>query len=174
MVAGAVDADASVETPVALSEVDDDGLMDAASEQSAVTADSSGSGSSGMASALSAGDDDESNVKSGKKRRRKKLASSADDTSFTPASDSCAACCEPLRRVAHGLPVPQRQNSTLICRISGKVMSDSDPPLVLPNGNAYSQSALQKMASKSENFAIRDPRTGECFSLSDCKRAFIV
>jgi macrophage erythroblast attacher len=40
--------------------------------------------------------------------------------------------------LGESLPNAHHVNSSLVCRISGKMMDESNPPLVLPNGYVYS------------------------------------
>ncbi len=43
-----------------------------------------------------------------------------------------------LGQLAEEVPWSHHSNSTLICRVSGKVMDENDPPMALPNGRVYS------------------------------------
>jgi macrophage erythroblast attacher len=86
---------------------------------------------------------------------------------------ACPACNDPLRGLAVALPVALRQQSFLLCRISGSVMGDDDPPLALPNGNVYSTSALKAQASANGG-RVRDPRSGEVFTLDDCVKLHVL
>ena len=44
-----------------------------------------------------------------------------------------------LGSLAAKVPRNRRENSTLICRVTEKVMDDQNPPMCLPNGMVYSQ-----------------------------------
>jgi macrophage erythroblast attacher len=87
--------------------------------------------------------------------------------------DACPACNEPLRSLAVALPVALRQQSFLLCRMSGAVMGDDDPPLALPNGNVYSTSALTAQAAANGG-RVRDPRTGDVFTLDDSVKLHVL
>ena len=52
---------------------------------------------------------------------------------------NCPVCSkESFGILAESLPNAHHVNSSLVCRISGKLMDESNPPLVLPNGYVYS------------------------------------
>eukprot|EP01117_Protostelium_nocturnum_P018610 TRINITY_DN7822_c0_g1_i2.p1 TRINITY_DN7822_c0_g1~~TRINITY_DN7822_c0_g1_i2.p1 ORF type:complete len:387 (-),score=116.72 TRINITY_DN7822_c0_g1_i2:87-1247(-) len=85
----------------------------------------------------------------------------------------CPVCAPKLvKTLAEEIPPALHVHSKLICRITGKLMDDENPPLVMPNGNAYSRQAMQEMANTSEGRVI-DPETGEEFQFSDLKRLYI-
>lgn len=54
-------------------------------------------------------------------------------------SANCPVCQpDTFGALAAPLPFSHHTNSTLVCRITGKLMDESNPPLVLPNGSVYS------------------------------------
>ena len=62
-------------------------------------------------------------------------------------NQDCPVCdTDGLGMLAREVPWSHHMNSTLICRITGRVMNEDDPPMVLPNGRVYSTSvsALQR------------------------------
>ncbi|ORZ23401.1 CTLH/CRA C-terminal to lish motif domain-domain-containing protein [Absidia repens] len=75
-------------------------------------------------------------------------------------------------QLAEKLPLSHHVNSTVVCRISGRIMNEDNPPMLLPNGRVYSLEALKEMASQS-NGVIICPRTGDTFSLDDLKKVFV-
>ncbi|KAI8349200.1 CTLH/CRA C-terminal to lish motif domain-containing protein [Choanephora cucurbitarum] len=77
-----------------------------------------------------------------------------------------------LGSLAEKLPLSHHVNSTIVCRISGKIMNEDNPPMLLPNGRVYSLQALQDMALKS-NGKITCPRTGDVYNLDQLKKVFI-
>ncbi len=83
----------------------------------------------------------------------------------------CPVCTFPLNDLARPLPFSHHVNSTIVCRISGAVMDENNPPMILPNGNVYSLQSLQKMVK--ERGHVLDPRSGHKYSLSQCKKAFL-
>lgn len=40
--------------------------------------------------------------------------------------------------LAHEVPFAHHANSTIVCRITGKIMNEDNPPLAFDNGNVYS------------------------------------
>ena len=94
-------------------------------------------------------------------------------SSFSPAA-SCPLCCSrALFELSAGLPTTQRSQSALVCRLSGAVMDEHNPPLVLPNGSMYSRRALQKMAHDHGGL-VTCMRTSDKFPLDECKAAFVL
>lgn len=51
----------------------------------------------------------------------------------------CPTCSPPLSSLASNMPPAHVTRSYLVCRISGQLMDDHNPPLVMPNGRAYSK-----------------------------------
>eukprot|EP00013_Stygamoeba_regulata_P007423 CAMPEP_0177633696 /NCGR_PEP_ID=MMETSP0447-20121125/2975_1 /TAXON_ID=0 /ORGANISM="Stygamoeba regulata, Strain BSH-02190019" /LENGTH=473 /DNA_ID=CAMNT_0019135373 /DNA_START=108 /DNA_END=1529 /DNA_ORIENTATION=+ len=83
-------------------------------------------------------------------------------------NQNCPVCSKQLGLVAEDLPLAFKQNSSLVCRITGRIMDVHNPPLVLPNGNAYSTEAIDAMGS-----VIVCPRTGDTFERSALTKAYI-
>ena len=54
----------------------------------------------------------------------------------------CPACNEELQPLVKPLPLAHFEYSRLYCRITGKPISEDNPPLVLPNGQIYSSEVL--------------------------------
>ncbi|CEG70497.1 hypothetical protein RMATCC62417_06384 [Rhizopus microsporus] len=77
-----------------------------------------------------------------------------------------------LGKLAEKLPLSHHVNSTIVCRISGKIMNENNPPMLLPNGRVYSFNALKEMADKNDNKVIC-PRTGDVFKFKELKKVFI-
>lgn len=52
---------------------------------------------------------------------------------------NCPICDnQTLGSLAKNLPLSHHDNSTIVCRISGKIMNENNPPMLLPNGRVYS------------------------------------
>lgn len=77
-----------------------------------------------------------------------------------------------LGSLAEKLPLSHHVNSTIVCRISGKIMNEDNPPMLLPNGRVYSHNALKEMAEKN-NGKIVCPRTGEIYGIDELKKVFV-
>jgi macrophage erythroblast attacher len=50
---------------------------------------------------------------------------------------NCPVCQSTFGILSKKLPNSHHVNSSLVCRLSGKIMDESNPPLVLPNGYCY-------------------------------------
>lgn len=46
-------------------------------------------------------------------------------------------CSKSLNKLAQPLPMAHCANSRLVCKISGEVMNENNPPMMLPNGYVY-------------------------------------
>jgi len=89
---------------------------------------------------------------------------------------NCPTCNAPFNALAARLPFTNHAHSTLVCSVSDAIMDEHNLPMALPNGNVYSESALEQLATASANGAtIVDPRTGETFAFpEDVKKVFIM
>ncbi|CAG7849834.1 Protein FYV10 [Serendipita indica DSM 11827] len=80
--------------------------------------------------------------------------------------------CVRLGVLAKEVPFSHHGNSTIVCRISGKIMNEDNPPLAFSNGNVYSSEALKEMAAK-HNGKVKCPRTGIEQELSSLQKVYI-
>ena len=87
------------------------------------------------------------------------------------AACSCPVCCEPYATLAAHVPNVERPYSSLVCRLSGECMDDTNPPFVLPSGRVYSRKVLTALA---ESDALVDPCTGERLVLGQLRRAYFL
>lgn len=95
-----------------------------------------------------------------------------------PPSSSSSSREDPMhhpdfRALADGLPYAKHVHSKLICAVTREIMTDANPPMVLPNGYVYSQRAVEQIAAKNGG-TIVCPRTGNTYGLDEARRAFIV
>eukprot|EP01134_Creolimax_fragrantissima_P004461 CFRG4461T1 len=86
---------------------------------------------------------------------------------------NCPVCDPLLNSLAMKLPFSHRIHSSLVCRISGELMNDHNPPMVLPNGYVYSEQAIKDMAARHDN-VITCPRGGQQYQLTDIKKVFVM
>lgn len=57
---------------------------------------------------------------------------------------NCPVCEEEtFGKLAEKLPMSHHVNSCIVCRITGKIMNEDNPPMVLQNGNVYSREVLK-------------------------------
>ncbi|KAG7571478.1 hypothetical protein FFLO_00661 [Filobasidium floriforme] len=85
----------------------------------------------------------------------------------------CPTCAKDLSILAREVPFSHHVNSTLVCRISGEVMDDTNYPMAFPNGYVYSYNALRAMAKEHNGVFVTCPRTGEQCSFSRLRKVFI-
>eukprot|EP00741_Cyanophora_paradoxa_P009159 tig00001471_g8870.t1 len=85
---------------------------------------------------------------------------------------NCPVCQDPMNRLAEKLPFSHHIHSSLVCRITGEVMDEHNPPVVLPNGHVYSRVAVEEMAAASDG-VVTCPRTGAPFRIEQVRKVFI-
>ncbi|KAJ1974014.1 GID complex subunit containing RING finger motif [Dimargaris xerosporica] len=87
---------------------------------------------------------------------------------------NCPVCQkETLGKLAQTLPFSHHVNSTLVCRVTGEIMNEDNPPMRLPNGRVYSLKALQELASEHKGKVVC-PLTSQVFSMADAKKMYIL
>ena len=86
--------------------------------------------------------------------------------------ENCPTCSVSFQSLWKEVPFVHKTTTTLICRISGKVMDENNPPLVLPNGNIYSENALIQQATDNNGYVIC-PKTTTRYLLEKCKKVYI-
>lgn len=85
----------------------------------------------------------------------------------------CPLCSPLFNELAKKLPYPCCSQSRLICSISGQIMNEHNPPMMLPNGYIYGELGLKAMAAQN-NGRIRCPKTHEEFSIDDLGKVFVM
>ena len=80
-----------------------------------------------------------------------------------------------FQELAADLPYTKHVHSKLLCHITGEIMDEDNPPMVLPNGYVYSLEGFKSIATKYPNGTrtVACPRTGELYDFKDLARAFI-
>lgn len=86
----------------------------------------------------------------------------------------CPACSGPLRELANQLPFGHFETTKIRCRITGKLVSEDDPPMALPNGQVYSESGLKLLCESSSAGVLKCPVSGQSFLLSDARKCFFL
>lgn len=51
----------------------------------------------------------------------------------------CPTCDPNIKELAKEVPYSHHANSTIVCRLSGKIMDEDNMPMVFPNGYVYSR-----------------------------------
>ncbi|EDV94380.1 E3 ubiquitin-protein transferase MAEA [Drosophila grimshawi] len=85
---------------------------------------------------------------------------------------NCPVCQEDLNRIALKLPYSHCVQSRLICRVTGKPLNEHNHPMMLPNGQIYGRSALQKITK--EDGTITCPVTNVKFTKPKIDKVFIM
>ena len=85
----------------------------------------------------------------------------------------CPVCNDLFNELAKPLPFAHSSQSRLLCSVTRERMNDNNPPLMLPNGNVYSESALQQMCSSSST-SITCPKTQDKYTIQDVRKIFIM
>lgn len=85
----------------------------------------------------------------------------------------CPVCSKYLNELAKTLPYAHCAQSRLVCSISGKLMNEHNPPMMLPNGRVYAEESLQALAAIN-NGKIICPKTKEEFTLEQMEKVFIM
>lgn len=86
---------------------------------------------------------------------------------------NCPTCVEPYLSLAQSLPRSRHENSVLVCRISGEIMDENNPPMAMPQGNVYSMKAMKKIADENGGIVV-DPRTQEKARFEELRKCFIM
>jgi len=94
------------------------------------------------------------------------------DSDSTSKNTNCPVCNEQFNKIAKDLPCALHSHSRLVCRITGDIMNEDNPPMVLPNGQAYSKKGLNELAAKN-NGRVVCPQTGVAYKFEELKKAFI-
>ncbi|PVG01414.1 hypothetical protein CPB86DRAFT_102892, partial [Serendipita vermifera] len=85
----------------------------------------------------------------------------------------CPVCdSQGLGVLAKEVPFSHHANSTIVCRITGKIMNEDNPPLAFSNGNVYSSEAMQEMA-KNHNGIVTCPRSGQQQPIETLRKVFV-
>ncbi|KJA23065.1 hypothetical protein HYPSUDRAFT_40183 [Hypholoma sublateritium FD-334 SS-4] len=77
-----------------------------------------------------------------------------------------------LGKLAGEVPYSHHANSTIVCRISGKIMDEDNMPMAFPDGHVYSREALEDMAARNGGI-VTCPRTGKSVPFGELKKVFI-
>ncbi|XP_075712906.1 E3 ubiquitin-protein transferase MAEA isoform X2 [Rhinoderma darwinii] len=91
-----------------------------------------------------------------------------DGTSKNP---DCPVCSKSLNNLAQPLPMAHCANSRLVCKISGDVMNENNPPMMLPNGYVYGYNSLLSIRQDDK---VTCPRTKEVFNFSQAEKVYIM
>jgi len=85
---------------------------------------------------------------------------------------SCPLCNPVMQKLGSTVPSTHKIVSSLICRITGEIMDEHNPPIALPNGQVYSAKAMKDMAEKNEG-KVLCPVTKMTYYLADLNKIYI-
>ncbi|KIY47421.1 hypothetical protein FISHEDRAFT_66124 [Fistulina hepatica ATCC 64428] len=77
-----------------------------------------------------------------------------------------------LGKLAAEVPFSHHANSTIVCRLTGKIMDEDNPPMAFPNGSVYSREALEEMAAMHDGI-VTCPLTKHSCEFSKLKKIYI-
>jgi hypothetical protein len=83
----------------------------------------------------------------------------------------CPTCNVELQKLAKGIPNASHSQTYIVCRILGTPIDENNPPLVLPNGQVFSEQGINKICEAGK---ITCPVTGALYSRSQAVKVFIV
>jgi macrophage erythroblast attacher len=89
----------------------------------------------------------------------------------------CPACTGPLKELSTQLPHGHFETTKIRCRITGKLVSEDDPPMALPNGQVYSESGLKLLCDGSGGSSmgvLKCPVTGGSFMISEARKCYFL
>ncbi|GJE85210.1 CTLH/CRA C-terminal to LisH motif domain-containing protein [Phanerochaete sordida] len=85
----------------------------------------------------------------------------------------CPVCDPDLGLLATEVPFSHHFNSTIVCRLTGKIMNENNSPLAFPkNGHVYSKEALEEIAAINDGM-VTCPRTKERCHYTELRKVFI-
>ncbi|XP_077972417.1 E3 ubiquitin-protein transferase MAEA-like [Styela clava] len=83
----------------------------------------------------------------------------------------CPVCNPTFNKLAESLPYAHCAQSRLICGITGQVMNENNPPMMLSNGHIYGDTGLSLLAKDGK---VRCPRTKEEHSHISAEKVFVM
>ncbi|XP_070541046.1 E3 ubiquitin-protein transferase MAEA-like [Ptychodera flava] len=85
----------------------------------------------------------------------------------------CPVCNKNLNELAKPLPFAHCAQSRLVCYLSGQVMNEHNPPMMLPNGYVYGENSLRAMAAEHDG-KITCPRTKDLYTIDQAEKVFVM
>ncbi len=85
--------------------------------------------------------------------------------------ERCPTCSQLLGQLATMLPYSYHLHTSVVCRVTGEVMNENNPPMALPNGYVFSEKGLQMRMDKAKN-TVMCPITGAVFPMSSVQKVY--
>jgi macrophage erythroblast attacher len=86
-------------------------------------------------------------------------------------NENCPTCQPTFAAMSRKFPCAYHAQSSLICRVLSKPMDDTNPPMVLPNGQVYSTKGLQKMT---KGRLVTCIATGRKFDTNSVRKVYML
>lgn len=87
---------------------------------------------------------------------------------------SCPVCSGPFAGISGALPISHRNNSRIVCQVTGSAIDENNPPIIFPNGHVYSAMGVAKVAgSAGAQGKFVCPRTGKVFRVEEGRKCFL-
>ena len=86
----------------------------------------------------------------------------------------CPVCNRLFNKLAKPLPFAHSSHSRLLCNHTGYQMNEHNPPMMLPNGHVYSETAIHRLSSMSDQDSIVCPRSKSLFTKDEVKKIYIM
>ncbi|KAI0642593.1 CTLH/CRA C-terminal to lish motif domain-containing protein [Trametes meyenii] len=85
----------------------------------------------------------------------------------------CPICNPDLGELAKEVPFSHHVNSTIVCRMTGKIMDADNMPMAMPNGQVYSKEAWDEMAFKNDGWVFDPRHPADRCRYTDLRKVFI-
>ncbi|KAJ3448424.1 e3 ubiquitin-protein transferase maea [Anaeramoeba flamelloides] len=105
--------------------------------------------------------------------KEKKNINTNNNNDVVDRNTNCPTCHPIVNKIAKNYPRNLITHSLIICPLSGQIMTPDNPPMIFPNGNAYSLDEMKKMAEQN-NGIVTDIKTNQKFKFTQLRKAFIV
>lgn len=85
--------------------------------------------------------------------------------------EHCPTCSRLLGELAKTLPYSCHVHTSVVCKITGEIMDENNPPMLLPNGYVYSEKGLLARMNRAKA-TVTCPATNESFPWDKVKKIF--
>ncbi|KAI0332824.1 hypothetical protein GY45DRAFT_1320396 [Cubamyces sp. BRFM 1775] len=85
----------------------------------------------------------------------------------------CPICNDDLGDLAKEVPFSHHVNSTIVCRLTRKIMDADNMPMAMPSGQVYSKEAWDNMAAKNDGWVFDPRKPVERCRYNELRKVFI-
>ena len=86
----------------------------------------------------------------------------------------CPVCSPYGRKIAEALPNAHHSTSRLICPLSKRIMNENNPPIVSPDGEVYSLTAVKESIKNNHEDVFLCGKTGKKYELEEFESVYII